>query len=88
MVGKIGVTGLIKLMKDTESVGWQKAFKNNMGASPDELLTEMATYLYTENKIIKDNDWILLPRCKNYVSHKVLEVNKGICKSFNGDLPN
>ena len=88
MVGKIGVTGLLKLMKDTESVGWQKAFKNNMGASPDELLTEMATYLYTENKIIKDNDWILLPRCKSYVSHKVLEVNKGVCNSFDGTLPN
>ena len=88
MVGKIGVTGLLKLMKDTESVGWQKAFKNNMGASPDELLTEMATYLYTENKIIKDNDWILLPRCKNYMTDKVIEFNKGICKSFNGTLPN
>jgi len=58
-----------------------------MGASPDELLTEMATYLYTENKIIKDNDWILLPRCKSYVSHKVLEVNKGVCYSFDGTLP-
>ena len=86
MVGKIGVTGLIKLMKDTESVGWQKAFKNNMGASPDELLTEMATYLYTENKIIKDNSWILLPRCKSYASHKVIEVNKGVCFSGDGTL--
>jgi hypothetical protein len=86
MVGKIGVTGLIKLMKDTESVGWQKAFKNNMGASPDELLTEMATYLYTENKIIKDNSWILLPPCKSYASHKVIEVNKGVCFSGDGTL--
>jgi len=88
MVGKIGVTGLIKLMKDTESMGWQKAFEKNMGATPDELLNEMATYLYTENKIIKDNDWILLPRCKNYMTDKVIEFNKGICKSFNGTLPN
>ena len=86
MVGKIGVTGLLKLMKDTESVGWQKAFKNNMGASPDELLTEMATYLYTENKIIKDNSWILLPPCKSYASHKVIEVNKGVCFSADGTL--
>jgi hypothetical protein len=88
MVGKIGVTGLIKLMKDTESMGWQNAFEKNMGATPDELLNEMATYLYTENKIIKDNDWILLPRCKNYMTDKVIEFNKGICKSFNGTLPN
>jgi hypothetical protein len=86
MVGKIGLSGLLKLMKDTESIGWQKAFENNMGKSSSDLLTEMATYLYTENKIISDNKWIFLPGCKNYARDKIVEFKKGVCNSNGSNL--
>jgi hypothetical protein len=86
VVGKIGMPGLLKLMKDTESIGWQKAFENNMGKSSTDLLTEMATYLYTENKIISDNNWIFLPSCKNYARDKIVEFKKGVCNSNGSNL--
>jgi hypothetical protein len=86
MVGKIGLPGLLKLMKDTESIGWQKAFTNNMGRSSSDLLTEMANYLYTENKIISDNKWIFLPMCKSYATDKIVEFNKGVCNSNGSNL--
>ena len=73
-------------MKDTESIGWQKAFENNMGKSSTDLLTEMATYLYTENKIISDNNWIFLPGCKNYARDKFIEFKKGVCNSNGSNL--
>jgi len=86
VVGKIGMPGLLKLMKDTESIGWQKAFENNMGKSSTDLLTEMATYLYTENKIISDNNWIFLPGCKDYARDKIVEFKKGVCNSNGSNL--
>jgi len=86
MVGKIGLPGLLKLMKDTESIGWQKAFERNMGKSSSDLLTEMATYLYTENKIISDNKWIFLPMCKSYAINRIIEFNKGVCNSNGSNL--
>jgi 7-cyano-7-deazaguanine synthase len=86
MVGKIGLPGLLRLMKDTESIGWQKAFERNMGKSSSDLLTEMATYLYTENKIISDNKWIFLPMCKSYAINKIVEFNKGVCNSNGSNL--
>lgn len=81
MVGKIGINGVIKVMQDTENIGWSEAFKNNMGGSTSDFLTEMATYLHTEMKIIQQNNWIFLPQCKNYSSNKVIEHNKGVCNS-------
>jgi hypothetical protein len=81
MVGKIGISGLIKLMKETEIVGWDKAFTNNMGGSSSEFLTEMATYLQTEMNIIASNMWVMLPGCKLDASKKIFEYNKGVCNS-------
>ena len=87
LVGKIGFTGLVTLMRDTESMGWVKAFEKNVGATQAAVSGEIAEYIYGERVYLSKNRlWPMLPRCKSLVNGGVIEVNKGVCTSFDGRI--
>ena len=87
LVGKIGFTGLVSLMRDTESMGWVKAFEKNVGATQAAVRDEIAEYLYAERVYMTKNRlWPSLPRCKSLSFGGVIETNKGVCTSFDGRL--
>jgi hypothetical protein len=87
LVGKIGFTGIVSLMRDTESMGWVKAFEKHVGATQAAVRDEIAEYLYAERTYLSQNRlWPSLPRCKSLAYGGVIEVNKGVCNSFDGRL--
>ncbi len=80
MVGKIGIADTLKIVKDTESLGWNSAFKKYIGKSMADSYEEMANYLYTELRIMEETKpWIALPRCPTYKN-----ANFGVC--FSDDI--
>jgi hypothetical protein len=88
LVGKIGFQGLVSLMRDTESMGWAKAFEKHVGASQIAVRKEIATYMYEETVFVQKNrSWLSLPRCKSLAEGGVIETNKGVCFSADGRRP-
>jgi hypothetical protein len=87
LISKIGFTGLVSLMRDTESMGWVKAFEKHVGASQASVRDEIAEYVYQEHAFVnKNRNWLSLPRCKSLANGGVIEVNKGVCFSTDGRL--
>ena len=87
LISKIGFTGLVSLMRDTESMGWVKAFEKHVGASQASVRDEIAEYVYQEHVFVnKNRNWLSLPRCKSLANGGVIEVNKGVCFSTDGRL--
>lgn len=85
LIGKIGFSGLISLLRDTEAMGWASAFEKNVGASQASVRAEIAQHLYAEYKFVDENrDWFTMNQCKSLASSGEVEANKGVCWSGDG----
>ena len=64
MLDKIGVVGMIDLIKDAGTSSWNTSFEKNFGMSFTSGLNAMGDYMYKERKIAEANRWIEHEYCK------------------------
>ena len=87
LISKIGFDGLITLLRETETLGWEKAFEKRVGSTQISVRDEIAEYIYEEHKYVNANrTWLSLPSCKSLVNGGEIEVNKGVCFSLDGRI--
>ncbi len=65
LVGKIGVDGVIALIKDTAETSWEVAIEKRLGNKYEEVNRLMAQYMYMERQIAISNTWIQPTYCQN-----------------------
>ena len=83
MLGKIGIGGLVQLLRESEEIGWLKSFEKSIGKSLEASYPEIVSYLRKEYAIVDANPWIYLPNCSSYKS-----AQRGLCISNNILHPN
>ena len=64
MVSKIGVDGMLNLIKDAGNTSWNASFEKHLGMSVNDGLRAMGEYMYAERKIAEANDWIRRDQCR------------------------
>lgn len=63
MVNKIGVDGMLTLIRDAGNVSWNTSFEKHIGMSVNEGLKAMGEYMFQERKIAEENNWIRRTTC-------------------------
>lgn len=64
MVSKIGVDGVLDLIKDAGVTSWNASFEKHLGMPVSDGLRLMGEYMYSERKIAEANSWIERKQCK------------------------
>lgn len=64
MVSKIGVDGVLDLIKDAGLTSWNASFEKHLGMPVSDGLRLMGEYMYSERKIAGANSWIERKQCK------------------------
>lgn len=65
LVGKIGVDGVIALIKDMSETSWEVALEKKLGIKYEDANQLMAQYMYRERQIAISNTWIQPTYCQN-----------------------